>query len=442
MTAENQAPRTSRVQILHHRGRAFVTGLRWHPLDSVTGHMKEARQFGRENRLDIVTIRRTPRLIQAGFVARSDGVTKGMYSLACTLAGQLGESWIAAWRVSQDEDRYAVVAVHRGGIIPGCDVIGTEADIRRRVAQQRSRGIEFEEWYLPPEFDMGGKPLDIDELLQPSKLKREYKLRELVFGLSRAELAQLVVAGLIVAGTAIAWSQWNAHQEQVALEKRLAAEKKRLEDLAKLAKESGTPQPPQALEHPWAKRPSVQDFVGGCSDVLYQLPLNINGWFFTDAECSGRDVLASYKRTGNSTASDLLTATAGHFSGLPAFYRQGNSATLRYEISLPAAGDEPLLDALEATASLSSWLHRFSENPTLDSVPVKAPEQPAMPGQPAPPPPPPPQWKQFELKYTTNVLPRNSLAGAPVQGLRLRSIKTELVSDELKWSVTGDLYAK
>ena len=52
--------------------------------------MKEARQYGREHQLDIVAIRRTPAIIQAGFVARSDEVTKGMYSLAATLAGQLG----------------------------------------------------------------------------------------------------------------------------------------------------------------------------------------------------------------------------------------------------------------------------------------------------------------------------------------------------------------
>ncbi|WJV24493.1 MULTISPECIES: type 4b pilus protein PilO2 [Pseudomonas] len=442
MSIEAQSPRASRVQILHHRGRAFVTGLRWHPLGSVTGHMKEARQFGKANKLDIVTIRRTPRRIQAGFVARTDGVTKGMYSLASTLAGQLGESWIAAWRVSQDEDRYAVVAVHEGGIIPGCDVIGTEADIRRRVAQQRSRGIEFEEWYLPPEFEMGGKPLDVYELLQPSRLKREYRLRHLVFGLSRAELAQLAVAGIIVTGSFIGWSQWNAHQKQVELERRLAAEQKRLEDLAKMQSESGRAQPLQALEHPWAKRPSVETFIVGCSKVMYQWPLDIRGWAFIDSQCDGSQVLASYKRIGNSTAAELMAATDGICTDRPAFYEQGNSATLRCEISLPVAGDEALPAATEAQTSIFSWLHNFSQTPTLVEVPLVVPQEPALPGQPAPPPPPPPQWKLFELTYTTDLLPYDSFKDAPVQGLRLREIKTEFMANQLKWKVTGDLYAK
>lgn len=77
-----KSTRSARVQVLQHRGKSFVTGLRWHPLGSVTGHMKEARQYGREHQLDIVAIRRTPAIIQAGFVARSDEVTKGMYSLS------------------------------------------------------------------------------------------------------------------------------------------------------------------------------------------------------------------------------------------------------------------------------------------------------------------------------------------------------------------------
>lgn len=437
-----QAPRSSRTQIIVHRGKSFVTGLRWHPLGSVTGYMKEARQFGKENNLDIVAIRRTPRIIQAGFVSRSDGVTKGMYSLAATLAGQLGDSWIAAWRVDQVEDRFAVVAVHEGGIIPGCDLIGTEAEIRRRVAQQRSRGIEFDVWYLPPEFGMGGTPADIEELLHPSKLKREYRLRPLMFGLSKAELAQLIVVGLLVAAGLVGWMQWQAYQNKIQLEARLAAEQKRLEELAKLQEESGAEQSLQALEHPWAKRPSVASFVTGCSKVMYQLPLNIHGWAFANAQCDGTQVLASYKRSGNSTAAQLIAATAGHFSDRPAFFDEGNSATLKFDISLPAAGDEPLDEAINALASLSSWFHGFAQEPTLKEVPVVIPPPAALPGEPTPPPPSPPQWKQFELNYVSSILPFDSLSGAPSQGLRLREIKTELQSGLLMWSVTGDLYAK
>ncbi|WLG57760.1 type 4b pilus protein PilO2 [Pseudomonas extremorientalis] len=437
-----KSTRSARVQVLQHRGKSFVTGLRWHPLGSVTGHMKEARQYGREHQLDIVAIRRTPAIIQAGFVAHSDSVTKGMYSLAATLAGQLGDSWIAAWQTAPDLDQYALVAVYQGGVISGCDMIGTGAEVRRRVVQQRSRGIQFSHEYLPPEFEMGGHPLDVEDLLQPEKLKREYRLRPLVFGLSKTELVQLSILAALIAVGVIGWAQWQSHQKQIAKEAAFQAEQQRLAELARLQKESGLEQPPQALEHPWAKRPTVEDFLEGCSNVIYQLPLSIQGWQFTSAMCDGTQVLSSYTRSGNSTADKLIQATQGHFSDRPAFFDEGNSATLKSDISLPAAGDEPLEEAIVMLANLSSWLHSFTQTPTLKEMPVVVPVQPAIPGQPAPPPPPPPQWKLFELRYTSGLTPLDSLSSAPCQGLRLREIKTQYQAGHLVWSVIGDLYAK
>jgi len=434
--------RSARVQVLQHRGKSFVTGLRWHPLGSVTGHMKEARQYGREHQLDIVAIRRTPAIIQAGFVAHSDSVTKGMYSLAATLAGQLGDSWIAAWQTAPDLDQYALVAVYQGGVISGCDMVGTGAEVRRRVVQQRSRGIQFSHEYLPPEFEMGGQPLDVEDLLQPEKLKREYRLRPLVFGLSKTELVQFSILAALIAVGVIGWAQWQSHQKQIAKEAAFQAEQQRLAELARLQKESGVEQPPQALEHPWAKRPTVEDFLEGCSNVIYQLPLSIQGWQFTSAMCDGTQVLSSYTRSGNSTADKLIQATQGHFSDRPAFFDEANSATLKSDISLPAAGDEPLEEAIVMLANLSSWLHSFTQTPTLKEMPVVVPVQPAIPGQPAPPPPPPPQWKLFELRYTSGLTPLDSLSGAPCQGLRLREIKTQYQAGHLVWSVIGDLYAK
>lgn len=153
------------AQILSYHGKSFVSGLQWHPLGSLTGYMKEAREYGRLHKMDIVAIRRTPNVIQAGFVARSAGAMKGMYSLAAALAGQLGQSWLAAWQVPGDEPRYALVAVIDGAVIPGYDLVGSATEIQRKVAQLESRALTFDETYLPTEFGQGGKPLDIEELL-------------------------------------------------------------------------------------------------------------------------------------------------------------------------------------------------------------------------------------------------------------------------------------
>ena len=441
MNTDTHKP-SSRVQTIQHRGRVFVTGMLWTPLGNMTSYMKEARQYGHEQGLDIVAIRRPSLMIQAGFVSRSADVHKGMYSLAATLAGQLGDSWIAAWAVDADQDRYAIVAVHEGRIIPGCDLIATASEVRKRVLQQRSRGIQFEREFLPTEFGMGGDLIDIDELLQPSRLKREYRLRPLVFGMSKPELAQLLLVALLIGGGLLAWSQWKSHQAEIARQAAIEAEKKRLEELAELQRQTGTEQPIQALEHPWAKQPSVTDFVEACSRFMNRLPLSIRGWPFMEAKCNSSQVIATYERAGNSTAHEFTMAVAELFSIRPEFINQGNTGLLKFDISLDAAGDDALIEARDALENLTSWFHGFSQEPQLQPIPVVTPQEPALPGQPTPPPPPPPQWQQYQLSYTSGVLPYDSFNGAPTQGLRLQEIKTEYKADHLIWSVTGVLYAK
>jgi hypothetical protein len=148
---------------------------------------------------------------------------------------------------------------------------------------------------------------------------------------------------------------------------------------------------------------------------------------------------AAYKRGGNSTARNSFGQRGPSPAG-PAFFDEGNSATLKFDLALPAAGDEPLAEAIDALAALSSWLHAFSQEPTLKEVPVVVPQEPALPGQPAPPPSASPmEAVRPELRQRR---PYDSLNGAPLQGLRLREIKSEYQAGHLMWSVSGDLYAK
>jgi Pilin accessory protein (PilO) len=441
--ANTETPATSaKVQILSYHGNSFVTGLLWHPLGSLTGYMREARQFGRVEKMDIVAIRPTESIIQAGFVSRSAGAVKGMYSLASALAGQLGEAWLAAWRVSLDEDRYALVAVYEGAVIPGSDLVGTGDEIKRKVAQLLGRSISFEHTYLPVEFERGGKPLDVEELLHPRNLRREYRLRPLAFGLSNGEIVRLSVIGALVLITLIGWQQWSAHKTRLARKAAIAAEQKRQADLDALNARAKQEQTLQALAHPWAKRPNVAEFIAGCNGSIDSIPLSISGWLFTSAKCDGDLVSATFKRTGNSTADGFIAATRGHFADEPAFFEEGNSAALKISLKLNLAGDESLAESSQALALLTSWLHGQNLEPTIKELPIQVPQPPALPGEPAPPAPPPPEWKHFELQYSSALPPSIVLRDVPETGLRLREIKTELQSDQLTWSVIGDLYAK
>ncbi|MDK4199655.1 type 4b pilus protein PilO2 [Pseudomonas sp. HR1] len=430
------------AQILSYHGKSFVSGLQWHPLGSLTGYMKEAREYGRLHKMDIVAIRRTPNVIQAGFVARSAGAMKGMYSLAAALAGQLGQSWLAAWQVPGDEPRYALVAVIDGAVIPGYDLVGSATEIQRKVAQLESRALTFDETYLPTEFGQGGKPLDIEELLQPGNLKRDYALKPLAFGMSKGEWIRVGVLGLIVVAGVIGYSQWEAHKREQKRLAAVAAEAARQAELQAINERSKEQQTIQALEHPWAKRPGVADFLLTCNGAIDRLPLSIAGWLFTSAQCDGVLLSTNYKRDGNSTASAFVAATRGHFADEPAFFDEGNGAALKLTFEPPLAGDDELLQATPALAGLTSWLHGQGLAPTVKEVPVVIPAPQAMPGQPAPPAPPPPDFKHFELTFNTALPPDIVLKDVPDQGLRLREIKTLLQSDQLAWSVTGDLYVK
>lgn len=436
------------VQILAYHGKSFVSGLQWHPLGSLTGYMKEAREYGRKHHMDIVAIRyapnrQDPRVIQAGFVSRSAGAMKGMYSLASALAGRLGQSWLAAWQIPGDEPRYALVAVIEGAVIPGCDLVGSATEIQRKVAQLESRALTFDETYLPAEFGLGGRALDVEALLQPANLTRDYALKPLAFGMSKGEWIRVGLVGLLVVAGIGGYGQWKAHQREQQRLAALAAEAARQAELQVINERSKEQQTIQALEHPWARRPGVPDFLLACNGAIDNLPLSIAGWMFTSAQCDGVLLSTNYKREGNSTASAFITATHGHFADEPAFFDEGNGAALKLTFEPPLAGDDQLLPADPALSALTSWLHGQGLAPTIKEVPVVVPAPPAMPGQPAPPaPPPPPDFKHFELTFNTALPPSIVLNGIPNQGLRLREIKALLQSDQLAWSVTGDLYVK
>jgi len=140
---------------------------------------------------------------QAGFVAKNQGVTKGMYSLATALAGVLGNSWIGVFAL--ENGQYALVGVYGGSIEPGCDVVGDRDDIEQRFSWLR----QMREWdaiYVPADFQVGGESRDIYEVLSRKNLKAEYRLKQLTFGLSGREIGLMLSIGALVVGAVYGYS--------------------------------------------------------------------------------------------------------------------------------------------------------------------------------------------------------------------------------------------
>ncbi|MFD2274643.1 type 4b pilus protein PilO2 [Undibacterium arcticum] len=173
----------------------------WQQLSSPRGYMAEARGIGKLRNWDVVAIRRGTR-IQAGFVSKKIGAMKGMYSLAASLAGQLGPSWLGAFALA--DGRFAVVAVQDNSIVPGYDVIlnRDEALHKLRECANLFHLPRRSNFFAPAEFQFAQREVDINELLKPKRLKADNKLKQLRFGLTGGELVTglVLIAILIAAG--------------------------------------------------------------------------------------------------------------------------------------------------------------------------------------------------------------------------------------------------
>lgn len=425
-------------------GKSFVSGLLWETLESSRSYMKEARTKGRALGMDIVAIRKgvDPRgrskaaRLQAGYAPKGRGVTKGMYSLAAVLAARLGNNWIGAFRIA--DDLYALVGVADGNIVPGCDLVADQATIQNTLLEQHSHltgaNIEFDAVYSPPEFNYSNDHADLSDLLDPKKLKDEYRLKPLTFGLSRRELFQIagVAAAILVA--VAGYSVYSANQERLREEEAAAQARARALAASQQASEEA------AIPIPWASVPAPSATLARCDAIADRLPLALAGWIFDNGKCAANgDAIATYKRTGRSTVNQVRSAGQQRFGAEPAFFDNGETAAFMFN-----APDLPNRDEQAPPASLA--INRFMSH--LQGVGIRAP----LDKQPAPGPPPgsdptlfvPPHWETYFFTFDTELPPSVLFGGLDDTGLRIREVATRLDPNtaSLTWTITGVLYVQ
>lgn len=436
------------VRIITVNGRKFVTGLFWQPLTSPRSYMSEARIIGKKRNWDIVAIRKGVR-IQAGFVSKDAGVMKGMYSLASALAGQLGDSWIGAFPVGNDE--YAVVAVHDGSIVPGYDVIGGKDDALSLLKQgYQLFQYENESVFAPADFEFAQYEKSLESLLTPRTLKGEYRLKQLTFGLTKQELVMLGVFGVVALSGMYGWAKYKAYEEKKAGEEAVRQEQLRRAELDRLNANTRNKQGAEALQHPWAAMPGAIDFVTACSTEIYALPLNIAGWQIEGAKCDEKALTVTYKRrAAGTTVNAFIDGAGGGYEGMPVFTDDGDTATTKRSIKMMFGGDEKVAQAdVVQNAFLSHFqavdvrLKLIEKTVTLPPPPTSQP----LPGQPPSPPLPAPvaDWRMFSYEFETPIAPGLVIGGLPDKnGVRITKMEMRFVEDDasLKWTVTGELYA-
>jgi hypothetical protein len=437
--SESDRPVKASVSIVSINNHPFVAGLYWQPLTRLRAYMKEAREIGKRENMDIVTIRRGV-IMQAGFVAKNQGAVKGMYSLAASLASQLGNSWLGVFEI--DADRFALVAVHDGAIVPGYDLIGDRNEIGNKLRTVYNY-FTWGEVYAPASFGFGGSPLDIGTLLQSGNLKKANQLHPLTFGLSRKEIALLASVLLVVVGSLAGYAQWVSYQERLRREAAIRAEQARRTELTQ-NENAKTEQ--QVLDHPWAKQPAVADFVYGCIHTIYGLHLSVGGWLFQEAQCNGKAVLANYKRRDIASINDFLVESQAVYGVTPIIDAgNGDSASVSLPLEIPPGGDDPLRPADQATADFVSHLQamgiaiKLTEKPFLAQAPAgtNLPGQPTRPATPLP----TPNWKTYIFAVETEIAPGVVFADIHPDGLRFTEIAVRLNDPRLTWNIVGELNA-
>jgi hypothetical protein len=434
------------IHVTTINGNQFVSGLYWQPLTRPRAYMKEAREIGKQRGMDIVAIRKSDTLIQGGFVSKTEGAHKGMYSMAAALAGQLGDTWLGAFKLP--DGQYALVGILRGGVIPGADMIG---DLETISAALRSvyaykHGINDNDIYAPEEMDFGGKAIDIEKILTPVSVRKEYLLKPLSFTVSKKQVVVIgAVALALVAGVG-GYMRYQAIEAQRKHDAEVMAAKIKVAEMEALNAKLREEQAAKMIVHPWTLLPSIQDFVERCGASSYQLPLSTAGWKLVASQCDGQHFTSTFKRTDSSTVADFVqyAASAG-YKNEPVFQDGGDTATITLDIPTPVAGDDALLPAQEMVNYLISHFQRIGIKPAITETKIEKPVLPAqLPGQETLTQivPPEPDWKQYGFSFETHLTPEVTLAGLRATGIRLTDITNTVSNYQLTWSIKGQIYAK
>lgn len=431
------------VDVIEVNGHSFVSGLYWQTMLKVRSYEAEAKEIGKSIGMDIVTIRRTSMVIQAGFAPLGKGALKGMYSLAAALAQVLGDCWLGAFPVDGADDRYAFVAVLDGAVMPGREFIGTRDAVEQALRETHSlvegQGKKWERVLAPVAFEFGGEAISLAELLQPKQLKPSAKLKPLTFGMTKREIAITagVIGGALVLLLAGLFAKHAYDKRQDDAREALARKQ-----MAALAAAGAHAAVAQAPARTWATQPPAIQAAQACDGALGLLPLAVSGWIFDSATCAGDGkVTAVYKQTNAGPLNTFLSAARARFgSSAPLqIAKDYKSVTVFLTYDVPRPSDDTLLPEADATTLFVSHFRGLA----IEAVPT--PPAPLPPPAEGAPPKPAPDWRTFTYNFAAKLPPSMTLAGMELNGLRLKSVELKLTdgsAPELTWTTSGDLYVR
>ncbi|WP_413676660.1 type 4b pilus protein PilO2 [Pantoea dispersa] len=198
---------------------------------------------------------------------------------------------------------------------------------------------------------------------------------------------------------------------------------------------------PGSLARPWGGQPDFSGMISACVKQWRQAPLSIAGWVFRQAMCEA---------TGQLTLHYALPdgGTVGDFAArLPALYGPGtpvtfnmpgpsDDASFKEAVRFARAPAETLLPGDEQLRRMTSYAQRLRANLRF-SEPVVLEQTVGQDRIPLP-------WKRYSFTFITDIPPDRLFDASrfPGNGLRLSSVKAELHSSRLTYTLEGTLYAE
>lgn len=434
------------IRLLTINQRRFAVGLTWETIRAQRNPMKEIRRVGKAQGLDLVAVRRSDS-IQAGFVPKTRLRLRGTYSLTVALASLLEGCCIAVVSLGEGPDgvmQYTLVGkTERGGIHPWSDKVYAAELLRQTLIDLRAdlRGSKSNlevPVYGDPAVAGVTAPLDLESVLAPKHLSKDFRLRPLTWGMTRRQLmVTAAVIALVLAGLGF-WLHVEDEREAAAR----AALQREMARQAELNKEARYKAALAGFRHPWVEQPSVGAFVGQCQRVLDLVPLSIEGWMSVTVVCSQGDVsVQSIRRTNSAaTTADYVTAVNKLFGVTPVFSFADSSQTsfLLPQTQKPE-GDDPMVPAGERLMQFISRFQSLNIDLAVSAVPVKDVKQNSegedLPLQ---------DWQEYQFSAETDVPPRDIFAGSGFTGIRLSQITVGINTSDgsVRYKLSGSLYGK
>ena len=353
--------------------------------------------------------------IQTGLTRLSGVRHQRALSLAAIARHWREGDWLGIFQTA--DDRYWLIAILNGTVSPLTDVCGDMAAIQAALETYRQFQPLPEFVTAPPEFGLPDSELVTWTELLPAKPPKQARLSPL----SIKKPVILLVLFLLLTGGG--WHAFNAWQ-QAREEARIAAQQ-----AAILAHQRAL----QAMS-PWKKIPTPQAFLTACSALYRQLPLSVGGWLFSGAECRSDGIRAAYSRSSAlATVSDFAQRITMRYRIAPGFNLQDGGKVADFTLPYPAFPSSAFNDDKPETGSqaafpLVSFLQQQAQS--FQFVPETSPA-----GQPV-------VWKSYLFTTTSGLPPASWMAGMPLNGVRLNSLRLTMTGGVLHYEMQGVFYAK